>query len=53
MMYYHMFQYLIIYNNNNNNNFEIISDVQFTSLDDLYYDMWPNVNMPHDILKWI
>ncbi len=26
--------------------FEIIWDVQFTCLDELYYDTWPNVNMP-------
>ncbi len=38
-------------NNNNNNNIEIIQDVQFTCFDDLYYDMWPNVNMPCGILN--
>jgi hypothetical protein len=37
-------------NNNNNNNIEIIWDVQFTCLDDLDYDMWPNVNMPRGII---
>jgi hypothetical protein len=37
-------------NNNNNNNIEIIWDVQFTCLDDLDYDMWPNVNMPCGII---
>jgi hypothetical protein len=40
-----------IFNNiNKNNNIEIIWDVQFTCLNDLDYDMWPNVNMPHGIV---
>jgi hypothetical protein len=40
-----------IFNNINNiNNIEIIWHVQFTCLDDLDYDMWPNVNMPCDII---
>jgi hypothetical protein len=47
-MCYHVSQYLI---NNNNNNIEIIYDVQFTCLNHLNYDMWPNVNMPCGIIK--
>jgi hypothetical protein len=35
-----------------NNNIEIIWDVQFTCLDDLYYDRWPNINMPHGIINY-
>jgi len=31
--------------------FEIIWDVQFNCLDDLYYDTWPNVNMSCGIYK--
>jgi hypothetical protein len=42
----HVSHYLI---NNNNNNIEIIWDIQFTCLDDLDYDRWPNVNMPRGI----
>ncbi len=34
-----------------NNYFEIIYDIQFKCLDDLYYDTWPKINMPCVILK--
>jgi hypothetical protein len=40
----------IFNDNNNNNNIEIIWDVQFTCLDDLDYDTWPNVNIPRGII---